>query len=650
MRIATLTVHDWMAFAGEQRLKLPDGPIAVTARYVSDPRRSNWAGKTAFLEAIGWCVHGTHRKRLDDDVINYDANGCAVDLTFTPVGDRTLRVRRSRVRGQATRVEVYVGDEHYTGEKAQAVIDDMLRLTSADLEATTWFKQGDAEAIVGLTSGKRRATVERWLDLERWSKAGKLARERVTNTANKVAVESQIVSECQAALLTAEQVAGLRVDVEVLRNDIAELERSTDVGSSYAVLDRLTKYNRAEERARTTAERARAARTVLAEIQKPDVDLEALTASAVEARAKIAGIDREGRELGQIVRAGSFAGDCPLVRAPCPSAEFVTSKREAMVERMAELSDSLSAERAVESDASAKIRSVQALKDAHRDAVSKYNTALANAREAKAELDALTKPDDDEVGEANEAIDGSETARAAIGEKQQRIGSINRQIFSNDERIVQLKNAKAREAKAVEEHSTAVLVSRAFASTGISARIAAEQLLGLEERANAGLADSDLSFSFAWERELRDLAPSCEECGFAFKGQRDKACPKCAAPRLTKRADELEILVDDGTPLEDVSAKSGGARTLVAAAIRLAGGLMLRELRGSPAAWAVVDEPFGFLDATNREALARTFTSMLGSFGLEQAFIVSHDAALLDAIPTKLVIVRDGTKSEIVVE
>jgi DNA repair exonuclease SbcCD ATPase subunit len=72
---------------------------------------------------------------------------------------------------------------------------------------------------------------------------------------------------------------------------------------------------------------------------------------------------------------------------------------------------------------------------------------------------------------------------------------------------------------------------------------------------------------------------------------------------------------------------------------------MLRERRGSPFAIAVVDEPFGSLDQRNRAELARTFAAMLGSVGLEQAFVVSHDEALLSALPSKIVIMRDGKRS-----
>src|SRR5262249_29835197 len=157
--------------------------------------------------------------------------------------------------------------------------------------------------------------------------------------------------------------------------------------------------------------------------------------------------------------------------------------------------------------------------------------------------------------------------------------------------------------------------SRALGGSGIPARIAAQSLSGLEARANALLSGLGLSFSLTWERELADPALACDECGTVFdKKTRAKSCVTCGTPRGRKKSAELDVLGDDGSgEIEDVRAKSGGAKVLVASAIRLAGGMMLRERRGSPLEVAFVDEPFGELDLENRDALARTFASLLGS-------------------------------------
>ena len=46
----------------------------------------------------------------------------------------------------------------------------------------------------------------------------------------------------------------------------------------------------------------------------------------------------------------------------------------------------------------------------------------------------------------------------------------------------------------------------------------------------------------------------------------------------------------------------------------------------------------------------RTFAGMLGHVGLEQALVVSHDPALLAALPNRIVVDKDGSSSTARVE
>lgn len=647
MRLTKLELDNWMAFAGTQSIDLPAGPIAVVARYVGDPRRSNWAGKTALLEAIGWALHGTHRKRLDDGVIRNGCESVRVAVEFS----NGLVIERTRKRGSATRVRVLDAGREYEGATAQDAIDRVLRLTSADLEATSWFKQGDAEAIVGQTSGKRRAIVARWLELDAWDRAFVIAKANAAKAAGRVEAESRVVAELTATALDELTATALRDERAKLEAEAGNHEAAATQSSAWrAVLDAERQAAMLATNARDAANRAREARAEVAGLDKPDVDLEDLRRKNSQAEDFVGRARQEEREARALV-GGEFDGRCPVMRAACPAADHVRGAGDAARARLAEARDAIAKLEAVERTTRAELDAAAAKSTRHARAVERYNAALEAARGAKARLDAFEAPTPAEVEAARAKLDAAEAVRAEFARISRRLGEIDATITNERNRAKRLELARKNEAAAVAEHAIAMLVSKAFAPSGIPARIAAEQLLGLEERANALLAGSGLSFTFGWERELRDLAPTCDACGFTFKGQREKTCPKCGTPRAMKRTDELEILVDDGSgDPEDVGAKSGGAKVLVAAAIRLAGGMMLRELRGSSVSWAVVDEPFGFLDATNREALARTFSAMLGAVGLDQAFVVSHDAALLDALPSRLVIVRDGDASRLEIE
>jgi rubrerythrin len=352
--------------------------------------------------------------------------------------------------------------------------------------------------------------------------------------------------------------------------------------------------------------------------------------------------------------------------APCPAKEHVIAASDLAKKRFAGAAEQLNS---AENARAAAQREVQTRDAADRQRTSRtaaYNALVSRVRELKVKIDspeciaareqaeACNVARVDSMGrsgamhqvrlELRAARDAYAVAKSARDRAEYDIASQGAVLKRIEEREVAKKAARS-------EMRAAELVVRAFGPTGIPARIAAQQLIALEERANALLSGTGLSFTLGWERETRDAAPICYECGYSFKGKKEKTCPSCDATRGFKRSEELEILVDaESGEAEDVRTASGGAKVLVASAIRLAGGLMLRELRGCRVAWTLVDEPFGALDAENREQLARTFAGMLGSVGLEQAFVVSHDAALLDALPCKIQITRDGSKSCISLE
>jgi DNA repair exonuclease SbcCD ATPase subunit len=95
-----------------------------------------------------------------------------------------------------------------------------------------------------------------------------------------------------------------------------------------------------------------------------------------------------------------------------------------------------------------------------------------------------------------------------------------------------------------------------------------------------------------------------------------------------------------------LSDRSGAAEDLAGLAISLAASSRLRAERGSP--WGVVclDEPFGALDRSHRRSLAKGLVLMLvGQW--EQALVIAHDDATMDAMPGRIVIVGGSNGSRV---
>lgn len=645
MIINRIVIENWLPFADRTELELGTGPHAVVATYTDNPNRSNWAGKTAFLEAIEWCLFGVHRKRYEDDVIFKDADQVFVGLKID-TEEGSLHITRTRKRGKATKFEVLDtdGTKHEKKAADQRLID-LLGFDSADYRATVCFAQGDTEAIVDRTSGERRKIVGQWLELDAWFRIAARARTHAKTLADQHADVTASIKSYKD-WIAGSDVEELKSVIEHTTKEIAKQRRAYE--TSNAALDEVAGL----ESARLDFERVAELRTDAAEVKKQIIAFEydeAAHAKAAEEHAEhvaaVQAISREHRQAVDLTR-GEFCGTCPVTDQQCPIADDIRANESAAAAKVRAVEKRMSAaipprdaaQRAVfafEKQA----RDLDRLRNSYNAIVSKIKLLAVNADR----WDPESAIDDDAIARHREMRTQANEQLRNFQREQDQCASELDKIEQYTEQLATL----TKDAKVIENDlRIANIAAKSVGPSGIPARIAEIALAELEESANGLLAGTGLSFAFAWDRETKDVAPSCYECGYVYRGKRDKACPSCNAERTMKRADELEILVDDGSgTLEDVKAKSGGAKVLIGSAIRLAAGAMLRTLRGSRCAWSQIDEPFGALDAENRKTLANTFAGMLDAVGLEQTFVVSHDAALLDSLPNRIEITREGDRS-----
>jgi DNA repair exonuclease SbcCD ATPase subunit len=648
VRIEWLEIEGWMPFAEWFRLNLPAGPIAVIGSHSGDPRRSNRAGKTALLEAITWCLYGEHRKRLDDDVIHKQCSFCKVSIGL---GSRKsdssyLMVERSRTRSSSTKLVVSTMTEEFVGDAAQNAIVRAVGIGFDDYTATRCFRQGEVADIIDRSPSERLSLVSEWLQQSRWFIAKKL------QAAKSNAADAKL-AEDRAALATAAGYLLAEPDREAAENELALAFRGV-VDDEAEITELSAKLMQLAE-----AEAQRSQHVEMKQLRVQAADLRKQLVGRVNAsqRKAQAGQNLADKQeavqaakvavdkLVQVRRAG-FDGICPVTCEACPVAEEVTAAARAANE--------LLSVRTAAHEAAAKQMPPAMLEAAAANSevialdrvAARYQQVVERGKELAATLPPLS---DEEVPSAEPLKQRLEELRQRSSEMSRRVGELESMLAAatwNNARHAQLQAAER-------ESDRAALVSRLAlrAISSVPARIAAEQLDELELEANQLLEGTGVSLRFSWTRELGNKSPVCEECGYVYPSKRGDTCPTCSAVRGKKRAQELEILCDDGSGVEeDVRFNSGGTRAIVGSAIRLAASAMLTRLRSSRSAWAIVDEPFGSLDVENREQLARTFAGMLGSVGLEQALIVSHDPALLTALPNRIVVDKDGAASTARVE
>lgn len=629
MIIERIEIENWMPFKGKFDLDLPPGAIAVTAKYEENALRSNWAGKTAFLEAIEWALFGVHRKRLEDAVINHEADHTKVVVRLTG----GVVVTRSRKRGKATQFFVEYGEEKMKMKKkaAEKALKDFLGVDHVDYRATTCFAQGDTSAIVSMTSSKRREVLSAWLELEPYKDVVRKVRDELKTyyielenakkqlerlQENEIEVDPKEVGTTAGRLFAAVEEKEA-IDVLLEKARLAE-----------HVADEKARYERIKSEAKDRFEKIRSY-----DVKVIKSELEDIEETKDQASEKLAVLKRDLSKAVELSTKG-FDGKCPVNKKSCPIASEINEETEHNKEVLVQIKKKRDDFEKTYSKLESRWNSLKRDLNRHERLVEEQKRSIETLREMKTRpVFVIEEVDVSEVkSKYRDLIETSNALRRKLSQ------------LVNDERQSQSVAKMREDAEAAYDD-----VKEISAMYGYANRVAASMpgavidrsIARLEERANALLDGTGLSIQFSTDRATQTLSDICSECGHTYRGQRDKSCPSCGTTRPFKTSDDLEIMVTDGSgDVEDARMKSGGAKVLIGSAIRLAASLLLREFRDARIAFAQIDEPFGPLDAENRTNLARVFSSMLSGVGLEQALVVSHDTALLDSLPARVLITR----------
>jgi len=118
--------------------------------------------------------------------------------------------------------------------------------------------------------------------------------------------------------------------------------------------------------------------------------------------------------------------------------------------------------------------------------------------------------------------------------------------------------------------------------------------------------------------------------------------------KQTKSGEEresLDILIYDGAGVRAFESYSGGERTLINLALRLALSKAISAMHGVSIQSLFMDEVFGALDEVNREEVVKVLSFLSRSFA--QVLVVSHTDQVKDVIDSGIVIRRYDDWSDI---
>lgn len=201
VRLKRVQTRDFCALRGELDVPVGDWHLALIQAPVA-------TGKTALLDAPGWCLYDTTTPRKAgqqgatlraDGVIHDDASDCLVACTFD-VSGREVVITRTKRRGQGSRVTV-TGIEHPDGiSDGAALVQHVIGLSQPLWRACVGLGQGAVANFATDADKRRKDLLNEAFGLESCPKAQKRAKQLRDKASAEVAALNTDIASKQGAL------------------------------------------------------------------------------------------------------------------------------------------------------------------------------------------------------------------------------------------------------------------------------------------------------------------------------------------------------------------------------------------------------------------------------------------------------------------
>jgi recombinational DNA repair ATPase RecF len=646
VRLTGVRLKNWKRYRGEHELELQAGVYALVARDAENPDRSNWLGKSSFIEAVWYGLTGEVPKDdTVDSVVSHGEQEMAVDLEFD---DGTFVARDRDVKRSTSKLKVVVldgkgGELELAGDGAQETLHQRMGITKKDLKATCFVRQKQMAKLVTEDPAEVSSVINGWLDMARVEKAADALARSAAEVERRLEDAAAKLASSKSTMAGMLPEAELRAEEQRLLAVLEEQQAAAAVNARYAERRLVREREHAAWRAaRESIQRRALAR---ADLDAAETTLREFVATALDqehVRRREAGLEecvreeaetRAAEQRARPMAAGAFDGVCPVAGIDCPAKAQINSMR---------------------AEGRARLDTARAAAGTAQEAVRLARAALAPCQAAarrRAELEAAVaarrgvlnrQPEQADPGPEPEALPAYECVAADPASVTTQLAEVKARLI----RLEEVRDAITERAEQVEllrdEAEAHRLAVQVLGRKGAQRVIAQRACVVLEHGANERLARAgvDLRVTLAWGRETQQLEQQCAACGLAYpKSARVKKCERCGAERGLKSDEKFHV---------NLSARSGAADDLAGLALQLTAASWLRSSRGSPWSVLVLDEPLASLDAYNRKMLVASLAKLIGD-GFDQAFVVSHDRMVQDALPMRVEIVAEGKWSKVVV-
>jgi exonuclease SbcC len=679
-----------------------NGLTSIIGEHVSDRRRSNGSGKSAFLEAIRFALFDQTRGKSKQGVIRDGCSSCSVDLTFEHGSGRTFRVHRSRNASGVSKAQLWI-DGKNAGDKVRivnSVIASQLGVDADLFDLIYFFKQGDQFGFAEANPSDRKSILSKVFKMRHLEQCADRTREYKRECQDQSSklwgmqhstremIDSQpsyedLLNQSLDASADLANVQQLKIAKQQALQDLrCSADEARQYQSYFAALsggsenkiiamkiaiDDLDKLRSdKEEKLLKLAESASVSRDNYEKLSeraaKPTGDIEDLKVSRNGLSndlkvftAKLIAAKADKESCATKLRLMTGQAECPTCGHEIDNESFgrISSSIHDTVESLTDFIHDL--ERnvdLVESEIGSVTRSMKqheqyafgilASESAmgsmqlHEDRLHECKIDIdkidADRKCLTDELERLSMSDVSNCASMAQAFGDNISSMAkrciieasdSLGEQISEMGIALNTADINLESCIRNESKLAEYVAATEvadrNLSVATTLSEAFGKDGIQALVIENALGSIEQFANEILQQMQTKFVVEMKTQKRTKTGNDKE--------------------------SLDIIIYDGVGVRPFESYSGGERTLINLALRLALSKAISSLHGVSMGSLFMDEVFGALDEVNREEVVKILSFLSRSFS--QTFVVSHTDQVKDIIDSSVIIRRHNDWSDI---
>lgn len=668
MKIHSVYCEGFMLFKRLKKVYGDKEVIGILAEYAANKKKSNKGGKSTIVEMILWCLSGISRAEKETELIHKGMDHVLVRVVLSDNGKK-YTITRGRDSNNKGILELKGIEKK---REAQEEINKLIGMKPEEMLLTLFFKQSDINQFMELKPAQKKQFLMNWLKNNHWAQLERMALDDLSAKVKSLATmkakrdalkeQSEDPNELVAEIKSVKAKLGeKKIREEGLRKKFDRINKQSAQQSKYAEevqeieteleeID-LTESKRVDLQA--AQERVKNLKEVLPDITGID---------EAKVRAEKAKLEQKIEHTNGLIYSAEkqFTGQCPILKEPCDRIKHSTSVIEGWKDSACTLGKKIKgltfdiSKLEAHRNVTAQLTKQRGLVAQYKVAVEAEHAATVKCRRLQSRLKEL-KDKALDWSQSEKDLDGLEerleSVRQDIEGLTEELGQLNQRLKATQELKAKLFEADAKIHK-LEKYTIPRLryVTFMFGKNGIPSQEIENAFDEIEDEINFVLRKlgTALEVEFRPDREVGSWEDFCLECGWQYpKGTRTKDCGECGAERVHKRKDELQLRVLENGEDEGFHMESGGGKTLISIAVRIAMTRLLQRQTGSNFNVVFLDEPDSAFDPVNRANFVKLITTtLIKHFGFEQVFWITHAEEFQEQVPHVLRIKRFEKHSE----